>query len=554
MNQDPSAPGFLRRLLSSFDQKTPKGIVRGLMLFFLTVYIYEGVVDPDGLQKQTLAYYLAKGLGWPTDKAAQYVLILALPWVLKPLYGLVSDFVPIFGYRRKSYLILANLATSAACFWLATLAEPAQIIMPLFVISLGTAASSALCQAVMVEGGKLTGLTGKFVSQQWLWFAVAGMVVLPLGGFLSDKFGPLAGLHAAALIMGFPPLLVIAATLFFIKEERVAFSKEQFKSALHGLVTAFASRTLWLVASFIALWYFSPAFGMSIYYFQTQELGFSQEFIGMLGMIGMAGAIAGSVLYMFYLRNERTARAAIIMCRYTGLTFITNVLGNFLAALFGMLSSPVRWVFKLLGLEAVQTAYHLRHLRRHKQRQESLAGINSLEASLREGELARQHQEALDRGPRNLGVWLGESVKPFFEQYAHEMEQMTIMKGLIYLSLIFGVITQGSYVFLGGHVSAIVLSALTSIPSQVALLTMLTLAARACPDKAEGFTYAAIMSVYNFSIQFSSNVGASLYEHVFNHHLTPLVWISAAATSVCFFLVPFLPKASLAAEDKDGSK
>src|SRR6185437_3090697 len=317
-----------------------------------------------------------KGLGWPADQAANYVLILLVPWVIKPLFGAISDFFPIFGYRRKSYLVLVNFATSAACFWLSTLSDPAQLIIPLFIISLGTAASSALCQAVMVESGKLTGLTGKFVSQQWLWFSVAGMIVLPLGGFLSDHFGPLTGLHAAAVIMGIPPICVILASIFFVREEKQKISVAQFWATLKGLGRTFASRTLWLVAGFIALWYFSPAFGMSLYYFQTRELGFSQQFIGILGMIGMVGAIIGSVLYMFYLRHPRTSRAAVWLCRVTGLTLLVNLIGRSLAAVSTVLSGPCERFFRMFGLEK-----------------------------------------------RNPGIWMKTTLTPFFENYAHELEE-----------------------------------------------------------------------------------------------------------------------------------
>ena len=33
----------------------------------------------------------------------------AAPWVVKPIYGFLSDTVPIFGYKRRSYLILCGL-------------------------------------------------------------------------------------------------------------------------------------------------------------------------------------------------------------------------------------------------------------------------------------------------------------------------------------------------------------------------------------------------------------------------------------------------------------
>ena len=33
----------------------------------------------------------------------------ALPWILKPVYGILSDAVPLLGYHRRSYLIIFGL-------------------------------------------------------------------------------------------------------------------------------------------------------------------------------------------------------------------------------------------------------------------------------------------------------------------------------------------------------------------------------------------------------------------------------------------------------------
>lgn len=33
----------------------------------------------------------------------------SIPWMVKPLYGFISDSVPLFGYRRRSYLVLCGL-------------------------------------------------------------------------------------------------------------------------------------------------------------------------------------------------------------------------------------------------------------------------------------------------------------------------------------------------------------------------------------------------------------------------------------------------------------
>ena len=48
------------------------------------------------------------------------------------------------------------------------------------------------------------------------------------------------------------------------------------------------------------------------------------------------------------------------------------------------------------------------------------------------------------------------------------------------------------------------------------------------------------MSISNLADIFSINVGAFLYEHVFDSRLGPLIVVSAASTAVAVVLVPWL--------------
>ena len=44
-----------------------------------------------------------------------YMSYISFPWVIKPIWGLLTDSKPLFGYRRKSYLIIFGLL--AAIGW-----------------------------------------------------------------------------------------------------------------------------------------------------------------------------------------------------------------------------------------------------------------------------------------------------------------------------------------------------------------------------------------------------------------------------------------------------
>ncbi len=72
------------------------------MLFFAIVYVVEGIGQARvGIIFQPLNYYL-KVIGWTPLQVTAYLAILNFPWVIKPVFGLVSDLLdPSVGVRRR---------------------------------------------------------------------------------------------------------------------------------------------------------------------------------------------------------------------------------------------------------------------------------------------------------------------------------------------------------------------------------------------------------------------------------------------------------------------
>lgn len=62
-----------------------------------------------GLSKISTQYYMKDDQKLQPSEAQVYFGILQLPWVVKPLWGLLTDTLPIFGYRRRPYFIIAVL-------------------------------------------------------------------------------------------------------------------------------------------------------------------------------------------------------------------------------------------------------------------------------------------------------------------------------------------------------------------------------------------------------------------------------------------------------------
>ena len=282
--------------------------VRRLMLFFAVVYVAEGIGQAVGLIAQPLNYFLKEVHGWTPVQISAYLTVFNLPWIIKPIYGLISDFIPLFGYRRKSYLLLVNAAAIGALFWATQLVAPGELVFVLLLTAYAMAISSTLCGAILVESGQKFGASGTFVNQEWLWFNIASMVALFTGGQLVEWLAPATALHAAAAMVAVAPLAVILGTLFLSTEKKSAVNLREFRATFRSLLAAFATKELWVVGLFLFLYNFSPGFATPLYYHMTDELRISQSYIGILGSISSAGWIVGALLYRRFFGGLTTKR------------------------------------------------------------------------------------------------------------------------------------------------------------------------------------------------------------------------------------------------------
>jgi MFS family permease len=274
-----------------------RAAVDRLLLFFALLYVVEGVGQVGGLIAQPLSYFLKTMHGWSATEVTAFLAIFNLPWIIKPVYGVLSDLVPLFGYRRKSYLIAANLLAAAGFLWTTQLTAPGQLVWALQLTAYAMAISSTVCGAVLVENGQRLGASGRFVNQQWLWFNAAAATAAIVGGQLAERLPPATALHAAAAIVAIAPAAVLFATVFLIDEPRTRISGPALRSALGGLGAALRKRELWIVGIFLFLYYFSPGLSTPLYYTMTDSLKFSQGYIGVLGSIAAAGWVIGALLY-----------------------------------------------------------------------------------------------------------------------------------------------------------------------------------------------------------------------------------------------------------------
>lgn len=413
---------------------TELAYVKKLSLLFGLFYFAQSLAQEEGILYQPINLYFMNALKWDTSDVEKFLWILTIPWGIKPLYGIITDYFPILGYRRKTWLLVTNLTACGGFLWLAGFSfDPNVILMALTLTAVGTAFADVIIDAIMVENGQKYNMAAKFQSIQWFWFFVGGIFTSIVGGYICKYLGADTSLEGAvnaikvcsvlALIL---PVVVMVVSWMQVKEDNTRLGKDHLIETTAGIKEALKSPALWAAIFFLAFWSCCPSFGRTWYTHSTQVLGFKPDFMGWLEALGAGGAACGAWLYARYL----SARTVKYQLNFSIVLGIAVILSHLLQV------SPGPWTTYL--------------------------------------------------APGLHFMW--------------------------------------------------------GISECFAILSLLTLCTQVCPSKAEGFTFALLMSIYNWSEKGGRIIGAELYDHYLDKRILPLILISAGFTLLCLPFVPLLER------------
>jgi predicted MFS family arabinose efflux permease len=225
---------------------------------------------------------------------AAFFAIVPFAWNIKPLFGIISDSTPIFGTRRRHYLLIGS--ASAAALWLLIGFVPRNymaLLIATTAMSSMLVIGSTVSGALMVEAGQRYNASGRLSSARYLVQNFCVLTGGPLGGFLAAKAFGFTAITGALISFSVFPI-----AFFMLKEPRTTQkNSESIRKAKEQFFTLMKSGTLWAAAGMLFFVYFAPGFATPLYYYQTDTLKFSQQFIGNLAFINGGIGLLGAVLY-----------------------------------------------------------------------------------------------------------------------------------------------------------------------------------------------------------------------------------------------------------------
>jgi hypothetical protein len=288
-------------------------------LTYAGIVIVAGVLattlaQPQVLARLPLQNLLKNELGLDRSSNAAFFFWAGLAWYLKPLAGIVTDACPLFGSRRRSYIVLS--AGLAAVAWLALTVTPhtyGALLAMVILINVFMVVTSTVVGGYMVETAQAVAGSGRLTAMRQ--FVTQGCLIVngPIAGYLASiAFGWTAG--ACGGVMA----LLVPVTMLYLRERRPAVdARLLLGNARAQLMNIASARTMWAAAGLMALFYVAPGFGTAVFYRQQNDLHMGTEAQGLLQLIGGVFGVVAAIGYGVLCRRMNL-RSLLVVCMVFG--------------------------------------------------------------------------------------------------------------------------------------------------------------------------------------------------------------------------------------------
>ncbi|XP_015085325.1 probable folate-biopterin transporter 2 isoform X1 [Solanum pennellii] len=281
--------------------------------FVFSVVIVYGVSQGLGgaFSRISTEYYMKDVQKVQPSESQVYSGITSIPWMVKPLWGLLTDAVPILGYRRRPYFLFAGSLGVVSMLFL-SLHKNLHIVLALLSLTAGSAAVAiadvTVDACVAQNSGSHPSLAADMQSLCALSSSIGALVGFSLSGILVHLLGPM-GVYG---LLSIPAGLVILVGVLLKESPTHSFAYQQVNQNLTD-----AAKAMWNTLKCPEVWrpclYMYLSFAVSVdiqegmFYWATDAKGgphFSKEYIGYISAVASIGSLLGAILYQYGLKDH----------------------------------------------------------------------------------------------------------------------------------------------------------------------------------------------------------------------------------------------------------
>lgn len=263
-------------------------------MFIPFVYFIAGATSLAGV---AMTFFYKDDIGLSIAQVQILGSIAIIPWSIKPIYGILSDRLPIWKLRRKPYLFIAGLLGSAGYLLMATIVQDfSGAIVSSVISALGFALADVIVDGIVAERSKTQREAGKLQTICRASLMTGAIAVSYLSGILVESIGA----RNVFLITGSLPIFTSMFALLMNEEPDPSILKTTIREFGRSIRQVCTPALLWSIA-FLFLWRATPTSGGAFSYFLIDELQFKPEFFGTLSLVSNITAILGIIIFRKFL-------------------------------------------------------------------------------------------------------------------------------------------------------------------------------------------------------------------------------------------------------------
>ena len=304
---------------NEYDAKKKSKMTRN-KISILIIGFYAGLCVISDL---AVKYYFKDKKKVETANLTRILIIFKIPYLIKPIYGLILDFIPICGYKKKSYLFICFLVNISSWYLFIISNEKNMLfsIICLLFVNISLSFTTVIGSAIQVDLSKMYEneksnigeKTSQLMSEYFIIKSLGTLIPSYFKGFLITKYSN----DIIFYISGIISFLILISDLILVEEKNIEKNEERVSSSslldneekekeknnnkkentTQQILNLIKNKNIIILLSLIFILESSPFCMSPLFYYETNFLNLNPQDLGNIDFLTQISIIV--VIYIY---------------------------------------------------------------------------------------------------------------------------------------------------------------------------------------------------------------------------------------------------------------
>ena len=326
---------------NEYDAKKKSKMTRN-KISILIIGFYAGLCVISDL---AVKYYFKDKKKVETANLTRILIIFKIPYLIKPIYGLILDFIPICGYKKKSYLFICFLVNISSWYLFIISNEKNMLfsIICLLFVNISLSFTTVIGSAIQVDLSKMYEneksnigeKTSQLMSEYFIIKSLGTLIPSYFKGFLIAKYSN----DIIFYISGIISFLILISDIVLVEEKNIEKNEERVSSSslldneekekeknnnkkentTQQILNLIKNKNIIILLSLIFILESSPFCMSPLFYYETNFLNLNPQDLGNIDFLTQISIIVVIYIYknLCFKFNFKAITFFVRICQFT---------------------------------------------------------------------------------------------------------------------------------------------------------------------------------------------------------------------------------------------